>query len=370
MKTKKKRQDWNIIKWYQWFRLIGITLAVYVAMEYVLPVVFPFCIGFAAAALLLPLRRRLQRRLRIRREPAAFVTVFFAILAAAAFLGLTCYGAVSCGCYIGRLGVPQQLLAQGEVLWESCCDRLCALVGHEVLEADGYARLMQEAGARWMHPDTTQLLNGWQQVSAQTLRVLGCVLVAVVSTTLMLSEYEDLCEWLSQAAGGLFHEGFGSTLRTVGGTYVRAQLLIMLTITLICVLGLFVAREPGFWLTGILIGLCDALPFLGTGICFLPWALWRFVNGRYLTGCWFLVLYAVTSFTRQTLEPRLIGHKIGVPPLAVLVSVYIGIKVYSSCGFLLGPVSAFLIWQLYSGKAAEEDQNESDAKTAGGDDTV
>lgn len=358
------------MKWYQWFRLIGITLAVYVAMEYVLPVVLPFCIALGASALLCPLRRWLQRRLHIRQEPAAFLAVLFAVVLIAVFLCLTGYGVFCCGSYVGQHGLLQHALSQGQELWDGCCERLCRMTGHEILEADGYAAFVQELRQRWMHFDAEQLLGGWRQMSAQTLRLLGFVLVTVVSTTLMLSDYEKLWQGMRRATGGLLHEGFGSVLRSVGGTYLVAQLRIMLTIMAICVLGLLAAHEAGFFLIGVLIGICDALPFLGTGICFLPWALWRFLNGRYLTGIWFVLLYVITSVTRQMLEPRLIGRRIGVPPLAVLVSVYIGIKVYSSCGFLLGPVSAFLIWQLYSPNAAREDENESHTKTARTDDTL
>ena len=125
-----------------------------------------------------------------------------------------------------------------------------------------------------------------------------------------------------------------------------------------------------FMIAGVAIGICDALPFLGTGICFLPWALWRILNGRYVSALWFVALYIITSFTRQSLEPKLIGEKIGVPPLVVLISVYVGVKVYSRGGFLLGPVSAFLIWQLYSDDVATEDAYESDETTDGEDDLL
>ena len=166
----------------------------------------------------------------------------------------------------------------------------------------------------------------------------------------------------------LFHDGFTATLRSVSVTYVKAQSMIILVIVLICVVGLLLGGEPYFLPLGIAIGVCDALPFLGTGICFLPWALWRLLKGRYLSGVWLILLYVLTSFVRQTLEPKLIGTKLGVPPLAVLFSIYIGIKVYSRAGFILGPISAFLIWQLYSRKAAREDGYENNKTTGKRDD--
>ena len=119
----------------------------------------------------------------------------------------------------------------------------------------------------------------------------------------------------------------------------------------------------GYLVIGILIGICDALPFLGTGICLLPWALFQLLSKKMLSAVGLILIYIVCTLTRQTLEPKLIGERFGVHPLAILMSIYIGIKVYSRGGFLLGPISAFLIWQLM--KAKESSGSQDDAEEDG-----
>lgn len=47
----------------------------------------------------------------------------------------------------------------------------------------------------------------------------------------------------------------------------------------------------------------------------------------------------VTSFLREFMEPRLLGAKLGISPLAVLASVYFGMLIYGGWGVLLGPLS-------------------------------
>ena len=100
----KRRQNGDIFKWYQWIRLIGITLAVYVMMEYVLPVVFPFCVGFAVAFLLYPLRKWLQRRLHLKRGPAGFAALFIGMCIAVLVLGAVLYLLYLGGSYAGKSG--------------------------------------------------------------------------------------------------------------------------------------------------------------------------------------------------------------------------------------------------------------------------
>jgi predicted PurR-regulated permease PerM len=251
-------------------------------------------------------------------------------------------------------------------MWNLCCDRLHTLTGSWFLKPEGYEPFLERLRAQ-LFPTQTAWMDG---IAPVFFKSLAYILVTVVSAMLMLAELDAVKGWLRVLSGRLLHRGFGSSLGKVGWTYVRAQLLIMGAVTSICVLGLLAARVRGWLLIGIGIGICDALPFLGTGICFLPWALWRLLNRQYVSFAWFLALYVLTSMTRQLLEPRLIGKRIGVPPLLILVSVYVGVKVYSRCGFLLGPISAFLIWQISSDKVEMEDAYESEGTGTPGDDKI
>lgn len=356
----ERNRNRDIFKCYQWIRLIGITLAVYVTMEFVLPVVFPFCLGFVVALMLFPLRKWLERRLHAKRELAGFLALFTGICTAVLIVFGLGYLLFCCGSYAGRCGLPDRVLSQGRVVWDTCCNRLYDMTGRWVMEPEDYTVLVHSMQERSFHFDPGTFAANWKNLSGQTIKTIACILVAFVSALLMLNEFEELKEKLGNALGGLFHDGFGLKVREAGWMYVKAQGIIMLTITCLCVLGLLAVGER-YWLpVGVAIGVCDALPFLGTGICFLPWALWRLLNGRYVTAVWFVALYFITSFTRQTMEPKLIGKKIGVPPLAVLISIYIGVKVFSRGGFLLGPVSAFLIWQIYNDTTEKEDAYAND----------
>lgn len=55
----------------------------------------------------------------------------------------------------------------------------------------------------------------------------------------------------------------------------------------------------------------------------------------------------ITALVRQFLEPKLIGQSVGANPLAVLLSIYVGMQVFGLWGVILGPASVFLIWEIY-----------------------
>ena len=56
-----------------------------------------------------------------------------------------------------------------------------------------------------------------------------------------------------------------------------------------------------------------------------------------------LIIYLICYFTREFLEPRLMGKQIGISELEMIISMYIGIKLFGLMGVLLGPVGYLLI---------------------------
>ena len=128
------------------------------------------------------------------------------------------------------------------------------------------------------------------------------------------------------------------------GQYLHAQLKIMAVICLLCIGGLWILKVRHFLGYGLVLGILDAFPVLGTGLFLVPAGIFQMLLGDSFQGVGFLVLYGVTAVVRQILEPRLIGNHMGVSPLLVLLSVYLGIFLYGGFGFLLGPLSALLIY--------------------------
>ena len=90
-------------------------------------------------------------------------------------------------------------------------------------------------------------------------------------------------------------------------------------------------------LLGLAVGLLDALPFIGTGTVLIPWAIILLLQGSYFGALGHFLLFVVTDLARELLEPRLIGESLGIHPILMLLSVYLGFFFYGIFGFLLVP---------------------------------
>ncbi len=55
------------------------------------------------------------------------------------------------------------------------------------------------------------------------------------------------------------------------------------------------------------------------------------------------MLYVVVLVIRQIVEPKVVGHQIGVYPLLTLAAMYIGLQIIGFAGLILGPITFLLI---------------------------
>lgn len=87
----------------------------------------------------------------------------------------------------------------------------------------------------------------------------------------------------------------------------------------------------------------DAFPVLGSGTILIPWAVFSWIQKDYVAAAVLLTLYVVTMVVREVLEPRLMGKEMGLKPLYVLLSVYVGLKLFGVGGIVLGPIGLTIL---------------------------
>lgn len=331
----------NQNKWETGTKIIKIVLAalaVYLGMKYLFPIVLPFFIAFVFARLLHPLAEKIQRSTGLKKTMACALTyLIFLLLLGCIAVGIFyfCYKmGSSCMQNMGNMA------EQARDFWCLCCERIEGLTGvsMDVLQkkfavgngtfAQGAVEYSKEAG-KW------------------AIGFFATMLVSFVATLLILNDYGKIRDGLFKSRVGLRIGKVARDLKKAVWEYLKAQFLIWAIVTVICIVGLLLMKNPYALLAGIAIGFSDALPFLGTGVVFVPWALIDVLMGDYVAAVIHLVIYLVCTFTRQILEPKLVGTKLGVHPLAVLMSIYIGIRIYGGIGVVFGPVSALIIWEIW-----------------------
>ena len=119
---------------------------------------------------------------------------------------------------------------------------------------------------------------------------------------------------------------------------VKSQLTVSLIITTFLILSFMVYGIRYGLLIGVLIGVVDALPVLGAGLLLIPWSIFELILGHYATGAFLGAVYVGTIVIRQISEPRIVGANLGLYPLATMVAIFAGYRLFGFLGLLGGPI--------------------------------
>ena len=131
------------------------------------------------------------------------------------------------------------------------------------------------------------------------------------------------------------------------GGWLRAQFKLMGVMFLLVTAGLAILGVDYPLLFGLIVALVDALPVFGTGTILIPWSLTQFLQNDLRRGIGLLVLYGVAALGRQALEPRLVGKQVGLHPLLTLLALYTGFRAAGVAGMILFPIGVIFLKQLW-----------------------
>lgn len=171
---------------------------------------------------------------------------------------------------------------------------------------------------------------------------------AFISSLLLCRDYEAVMKKLTGLGATGTALGIVEKIVKMTAVFLRAQIVIVCVIASVAGIGLFLAGISGGIALGILAGLMDVLPFIGTGIVLVPTALWQFISGNGMGGIVCLALYIVCITLREMLEPKLMGSQIGVMPVVMLFAVYAGVKLFGTAGLIKGPLLLVLWREFFS----------------------
>ena len=80
-------------------------------------------------------------------------------------------------------------------------------------------------------------------------------------------------------------------------------------------------EKPVFCGSRVDVGILDALPLIGVGTVLISWVILWCLQGEYMTGLGYFILFLAANLTRQFAEPRIVGKEMGMHPASLLISV-------------------------------------------------
>ena len=328
----------------------GIFLFVYLVGKYVVPEIFlflkyilsllvPFILAVLLSMLMEPAVRFIQERGGLPRSFAVALTMMFIIGLFSFILGVLMVRLVTELTELSA-SLPRHMLAL-QVLFEDWVNQ--GIIYYGTLPPAVTEQVQQSIAAFMdtIQQVTRSVVDFLIHLIAIIPGTIIFILISLVATYFISRDRREIAIlWLR-----VIPEPWGSRImevsRQVAGAfmaYLRAQGILISITTLQAIIGLYLVGSNYALTMGMLIGILDMIPVLGPGTVLLPWAAWSFMTGSPLFGFKILILYLFILVVRMVLEPRVVGTSLGLHPLAVLLSMYVGLKTIGVVGLILGPI--------------------------------
>ena len=296
---------------------VGLALLLFLFLKYIFPLLSPFLLAYLTVYAFYPLLYKLEVKWKIRKT----ITMFLV------------------------LGILAIIILS--LIWV-----IIAISGGSVEETLPHVlewkdRLFLTSGNAILHDLLPEILKNTVSYIQKVFPVLAYIGIYLIATILMAKDFDGLMSKVHKiGALDSFMDIVGKILRTAG-MYIKAQMILIIIIMGICIAGFYCIGITSPILLGILAGILDALPFIGTGIVLIPTSLIFFLEREIMKGVICLFIYIVCIGVRELLEPKLVGKGLGILPVILLISIFAGIKLFGVAGIVKGPLGIVLyknIW--------------------------
>lgn len=323
--------------------LAGVYLAIRLAYF-----LLPLLIAFALSSLMEPIIKLMSGKLHIKRKIAAPV-VLLLLLAIIVFLLIIVLLRLINEFKSLILFTPELLssIYSQFVEWADKSVNFFKLVPNEITNQLG--SIISNLSSTITNLGTT-VLKGAYTTAISFPEALIFTVITIMATYFMASDRDKISSvfrshlpesWIRRILSiksDMFSAVFG---------YIRAALIIMSITFIELFIGFNIIGVKYPLLLAFLISIIDALPVLGTGGVLIPWSLYSFVTNDIRMGISLIVLYLIVLVIRQIIEPKIVGHQIGVYPLLTLTAMYTGLQLIGFAGLILGPIIFLLIRNIF-----------------------
>lgn len=323
--------------------LLAVSTAIFIRT---LPYTLPFVIGFLVAVSLWPIARRLEQAGASRRLSIVLtlVVVLGGIVALLALLivqgaeeAVSLSQAVP-GFFVHWRAWSEEAVDRGMIVYAHLPIKLVDAIQASTTSLVEQAKELVISFLAGLFGDVAVLPD-----------IIFVLVISVIAAYFFMAEQEYLLRGFRR----LLPPGWAPKLESVGGDVgramaglLRAQLILIAVTCVVGVVGLAVMRMPYALLLGLAFGLTGWVPIVGSGVVILPWAIGALAMGHYIVAIKILLLQAIASLIRHTIEPKLLASNMGIGTFATLFGMYVGLNSIGFFGLLLGPICVIAVRSL------------------------
>ncbi|MCR4401866.1 MAG: sporulation integral membrane protein YtvI [Firmicutes bacterium] len=326
--------------WKHFLAWAAVLVGCFLVVKYVLTYFVPFIIAFVIAAVIDPPVEFLVRRTRLSRGGAVLIVLCLLLIV----VGLGVVVGVS------RIYLEIQALSRALPMLNISFEEMLSRIVRDV------ERVYRELPAPVIDAIRNNQYRLYLAIESILAKVTGMVtalpgvglvlFISFFAAFFMSRDKKEISEFVVTLAPPKWRErakAMRAEMVSAVLGFIRAQLILILITTVVSVIGFAVAGVGYAWVLGIVCGILDLIPVVGPGTLYVPMIVYYALKKQLFEAVVIGALMAVQFVLRKGAEPRVVGANVGVHPLAILVAVYVGMRLFGAGGIVIGPVFVIMI---------------------------
>ena len=337
------------------FVIITITIGYFVA-KYSLIYLYPFIIAILCAIILHPFVSILEDKLKFPRTLATLVvlstflsiSIFFIAVIVNELIHGTTFLATKIPAHFQDIVTLCTDLFYAKIL--PLYDKLAALVNSLDSSQQQAINDNLEKVINQFTTSATMMIKMFLLKIPETLSILPSsltiftvTLFAIFLVTKDWSQFQKIKDSALPFLNTKIVKGVSMHIKSSLIGLLRAQVILILLTASFIYIGLTVLDVKYALTVAILAALLDLLPYIGTGVIFIPWIGYSFLTANYPMTIQLSILYMLIVIVRQIVEPKLLSASIGLNPLATLLTMFVTLNLWGVVGLLISPF-LLIIW--------------------------
>lgn len=321
---------------------VGVITGVYLIFKYIFPVLAPFIIAFLLAYAIEKPVVWLAKYMRDNKILAS--SIIITLIAGTFFVGI---GYIAYRIFLEL----KSFVIKYDMYISIANDKLCTLCdsmdnSFNIKRGSTLQFINDNIGyvtEKFKEKVIPAIMDGSLPLLMKVIAAITIFFIILMSAIYVSKELDSVRAWRENSVFTREIKMITQSIGRLGRVYYKVQLVIMACTAVICVVGLFIIKNPYAVVLGIFIGLVDALPLFGTGTILIPWTIIELLSGHFVKAAIIFTIYILTYFVREILESKWMGERLGIPPFVMIMVIYVGLLVYGILGFILGPISYVII---------------------------
>lgn len=333
--------------------IVAVLLFLTLVVPPLLDLFLPFVLAFIAASALAPLIRRLSKKMG---KAWNFWSILFILLLILSITGILVYA----GYYL--FSQISDLLGSWSTIQESITatlNRLSAFLdsGFHLTSSDveEYFLDILQKGLSWLTEKISTwaptLVSGVSSFASGVASFIVSLLFFIIGTYFITADYPRIMQSIKGSIPDMIRphmQRLREAMNSAMFGYLRAQMILSGTVGLIIFVALTIYGQSYPLLIALATAVIDIVPFFGSGIVLIPWAIVSLLWGDYAKTIFLLLLSLGLFLFRKLAEPKVVGNQTGLNPLLSLISIYVGMKLGGVIGMILCPILCMIVIGLYN----------------------